>query len=81
MKRLIISTICILMIVGIIGCMAQRLGEKLLEHEAVNIVCGPAQIPKIVSLVTEALEQKKNELAVTEKILQKTTEQENQELE
>ena len=30
-------------IVGIIGCMAQRLGGKLLEHEAVDIVCGPAQ--------------------------------------
>ena len=29
-------------LVGVIGCMAQRLGTKLLEHDAVDIVCGPA---------------------------------------
>ncbi|HPW66583.1 MAG TPA: tRNA (N6-isopentenyl adenosine(37)-C2)-methylthiotransferase MiaB [Salinivirgaceae bacterium] len=27
--------------VGIIGCMAKRVGEKLLEHQAVDIVAGP----------------------------------------
>ena len=69
------------MIVGVIGCMAQRLGDKLLEHEAVNIVCGPIQIPKIISLVSEALNENKKELAVTEKILKRTSEQENQALE
>lgn len=68
-------------VVGVIGCMAQRLGDKLLEHEAVNIVCGPAQIPKIAELITDALSQKKKELAVTEMILQKTTEEQNQALE
>ena len=67
-------------VVGVIGCMAQRLGDKLLEHEAVNIVCGPAQIPRITELVTEALQQKKKSLAVTEKI-RKTTEKQNQTLE
>ena len=46
------------MVVGVIGCMAQRLGEKLLEHEAVDIVCGPAQIPQIVDLVEETLQRK-----------------------
>lgn len=56
------------LIVGIIGCMAQRLGEKLLEHQAVNIVCGPAQIPQIASLIAQAIEQNKKELAVTEQI-------------
>jgi len=56
------------LIVGVIGCMAQRLGEKLLEHEAVNIVCGPAQIPQIASLIAQAIEQNKKELAVTEQI-------------
>jgi len=56
------------LIVGVIGCMAQRLGEKLLEHEAVNIVCGPAQIPQIADLVTEAIEQNKKELAITQQI-------------
>ena len=47
------------LIVAVIGCMAQRLGDKLLEHEAVNIVCGPTQIPQIARLITEAIEQNK----------------------
>jgi tRNA-2-methylthio-N6-dimethylallyladenosine synthase len=68
------------MVVGVIGCMAQRLGDKLLEHKAVNIVCGPAQIPQITELVTEALQERVKSLAVTEKI-RKTTEKQNQRLE
>src|SRR5512146_362952 len=44
-------------VVGVIGCMAQRLGDKLLEHEAVNLVCGPAQIPQIADLIRQALAQ------------------------
>jgi len=68
------------MVVGVIGCMAQRLGDKLLEHKAVNIVCGPAQIPQIAELVTEALQQQKKTLAVTEEI-RKTTEKQSQALE
>jgi len=56
------------LIVGVIGCMAQRLGEKLLEHEAVNIVCGPAQIPQIPDLIAEAIEKNRKELAVTQEI-------------
>jgi tRNA-2-methylthio-N6-dimethylallyladenosine synthase len=56
------------LIVGVIGCMAQRLGDKLLEHEAVNIVCGPAQIPQIADLIKGAVEQNKKELAVTQEI-------------
>ncbi|MCK5225428.1 MAG: tRNA (N6-isopentenyl adenosine(37)-C2)-methylthiotransferase MiaB [Planctomycetes bacterium] len=55
-------------IVGVIGCMAQRLGEELFEHKAVDIVCGPAQIPKIVELATQAIKEKTKQLAVTEKI-------------
>jgi tRNA-2-methylthio-N6-dimethylallyladenosine synthase len=43
------------MVVAVIGCMAQRLGDKLLEHEAVNIVCGPAQIPQLAGLIREAM--------------------------
>jgi tRNA-2-methylthio-N6-dimethylallyladenosine synthase len=57
------------MIVGVIGCMAQRLGEDLLAHDAVNIVCGPTRIPQIAELITEALNEKKKELAITEHIL------------
>ena len=56
------------LIVGVIGCMAQRLGSALLEHEAVDIVCGPAQIPQIVDVVNEALGGNRKTLAITEKI-------------
>jgi tRNA-2-methylthio-N6-dimethylallyladenosine synthase len=56
------------MVVAVIGCMAQRLGAELLEHDAVDIVCGPAQIPQIADLLTEAIENKKKTLAVTHKI-------------
>jgi tRNA-2-methylthio-N6-dimethylallyladenosine synthase len=69
------------LVVGVIGCMAQRLGDKLLEHEAVNLVCGPAEIPQIKQLVTEALKEKKKTLAVTEKIRWKAPEQQSQALE
>jgi tRNA-2-methylthio-N6-dimethylallyladenosine synthase len=69
------------LIVGVIGCMAQRLGDKLLEHKAVNIVCGPTQIPQIADLLKQACEKNEKRLAVTEKILQKTTDIQNQNLE
>jgi len=68
------------MIVGVIGCMAQRLGDKLLEHEAVNIVCGPTQIPQIADLLKQALGKNQKHLAVTEKI-RKSSEDRNQALE
>ena len=58
------------MVVGVIGCMAQRLGDKLLEHEAVNIVCGPAQIPQIADLLCEAFARAQKRLAVTDNIRQ-----------
>jgi tRNA-2-methylthio-N6-dimethylallyladenosine synthase len=50
------------LVVGVIGCMAQRMGEALLEHEAVDLVCGPAQIPHLVTLCQEARVQKKEKL-------------------
>ena len=59
------------MVVGVIGCMAQRLGAELLEDKTVDIVCGPAQIPQIVELVTKALQENKKTLAVTGKIRHK----------
>jgi tRNA-2-methylthio-N6-dimethylallyladenosine synthase len=61
--------------------MAQRLGNELLEHSAVDIVCGPAQIPQISRLVTEALQEKEKSVAVTEKIRQNTPQNEAQALE
>jgi tRNA-2-methylthio-N6-dimethylallyladenosine synthase len=69
------------LVVGVIGCMAQRLGEKLLEHESVNLVCGPAEIPQIRQLITDALKEKKKHLAVTEKIRRKAPEQQSHALE
>jgi tRNA-2-methylthio-N6-dimethylallyladenosine synthase len=56
------------MVVGVIGCMAQRLGDKLLEHAVVNIVCGPGRIPQIADLLREALDRQEKRLAVTENI-------------
>ncbi len=67
------------LVVAVIGCMAQRLGKELLEHEAVDIVCGPAQIPQITKLVKQAMEEKKQFLAVAEKI--RTESAENPQLE
>lgn len=69
------------LVVGVIGCMAQRLGDKLLEHDAVNLVCGPAEIPQLMQLITEALKEKKKSLAVTEKIRRKAPEEKSQALE
>ena len=62
------------LVVGIIGCMAQRLGSELLERSEVNIVCGPSQIPQIPAIVREALQENKKSLAVTEKIRDKADE-------
>ena len=59
------------LIVAVIGCMAQRLGAELLQHEAVDIVCGPAQIYEIPQLLAETVRHKKAILAVTEKIRRK----------
>jgi tRNA-2-methylthio-N6-dimethylallyladenosine synthase len=63
------------LVVAVIGCMAQRLGADLLSHEAVDIVCGPAQIPQITELITKTLKEKQKKLMVTEKIRQASEEQ------
>jgi tRNA-2-methylthio-N6-dimethylallyladenosine synthase len=69
------------LVVGVIGCMAQRLGGELLEHEAVDIVCGPVQIPQIADLVTQALGQKEKILSITERIRQKAADNQAEALE
>jgi tRNA-2-methylthio-N6-dimethylallyladenosine synthase len=69
------------LMVGIIGCMAQRLGEKLLQHEAVDLVCGPAQIPQIPQLLADTLQEKKKTLAIKQRIRQKEPENQNLALE
>ena len=69
------------LVVGVIGCMAQRLGDELLQHQAVDIVCGPAEISRISSLLLETLRQKKKTLATTERIRSKAADEQNQALE
>ena len=68
-------------VVAVIGCMAQRLGAALLEHQAVDIVCGPAQIPKLTWMITEAIGQRKKTLAVSEHIRARDTDHQDQRLE
>jgi len=69
------------LIVVVFGCMAQRLGANLLGHEAVDIVCGPAQIPQITELVKKAIKEKQKQLVITEKIRQKTNDYQTDALE
>ncbi|MFH1370625.1 MAG: tRNA (N6-isopentenyl adenosine(37)-C2)-methylthiotransferase MiaB [Planctomycetota bacterium] len=58
------------LVVGVVGCMAQRLGSELFKQSVVDIVCGPAQIADIPRLISEAIQEKKKTIAVTEKIRQ-----------
>ncbi|MFA5553033.1 MAG: tRNA (N6-isopentenyl adenosine(37)-C2)-methylthiotransferase MiaB [Phycisphaerae bacterium] len=58
------------LVVGIIGCMAQRLGSELLQNGTVDIVCGPGQIPKIAELVKKAVSEKQRIVNITENIRQ-----------
>ena len=69
------------LIVGIIGCMAQRLGISLLEHPTVDIVCGPSQLHHLTKLINDILLEKKKLFSITEKIRQPLTENESQLLE
>jgi len=69
------------LVVGVIGCMAQRLGDTLLEHEAVDIVCGPAEISRISRLLVETLHEKKKTSATTKEIRHKATDEQSRALE
>jgi len=69
------------LVVGVIGCMAQRLGAELLENEAVDIVCGPTQIPQIKILIEKALSEKRKTIAVSDKIRKAAAEKETEALE
>ena len=69
------------MVVGVIGCMAQRLGDKLLQHEAVNIVCGPAEIPRISELLVKAVRDNQQSLMVTKEIRRKAPPEQSREIE
>lgn len=56
------------LLVAVIGCMAQRLGEKLLEHEAVDVVAGPMQLHEVPALIEQAVADRVKHLSVTDKI-------------
>jgi tRNA-2-methylthio-N6-dimethylallyladenosine synthase len=56
------------LVVAVMGCMAQRLGDELLAHDAVSIVCGPTQIPRLADLIAEALDHHTKQLAVTAEV-------------
>ena len=56
------------LLVAVIGCMAQRLGSRLLEHPTVDIAAGPEQLHQVPQLIQEALGDRRKHLAVTEAI-------------
>jgi MiaB/RimO family radical SAM methylthiotransferase len=48
-------------LVGVLGCMAERLKERLLEEDGVDFVCGPdayRSIPRLLDQVTGSTDQK-----------------------
>jgi tRNA-2-methylthio-N6-dimethylallyladenosine synthase len=47
------------LMVGIIGCMGERVGDKFFDHEAVNLVAGPDAYMDLPLLVRKASEGKK----------------------
>jgi tRNA-2-methylthio-N6-dimethylallyladenosine synthase len=52
-------------VIGVLGCMAQRLGKDLLSRYAgVDLVCGPGQLARLPELLATARDQK--QLAVDE---------------
>jgi tRNA-2-methylthio-N6-dimethylallyladenosine synthase len=69
------------MVVAVMGCMAQRLGDELLKNESVDIVCGPGQIDKLAGMISEHVGRKFKQLAVAEKIRQKADDAEERSLE
>jgi tRNA-2-methylthio-N6-dimethylallyladenosine synthase len=61
------------LLVAVIGCMAQRLGDELLAHEVVDVVAGPARLHEVPALIDRAMADHGKHLAVTEKIRQPVT--------
>ncbi len=66
------------LVVVVMGCMAQRLGNELLRHPAVDIVAGPAQIPQLGSLIRQSLDHRAKRLLITPEIRQAVLEIDNQ---
>ncbi len=47
-------------VTGIIGCMAQRIGDQIIQHQAVDFVAGPDAYRRIPGLVENAIMGKKS---------------------
>ena len=45
-------------IIGILGCMAQRLGKALLEHKNIDFVIGPDEYRTLPKVIEEAYNKK-----------------------
>ena len=55
------------LILAVVGCMAQRLGNELLaRHKEVDIVCGPGQIHRLGRMIEEVAAQRKQLAALNE---------------
>ena len=53
------------LIVGVLGCMAERLKDKLLEHQAVDLVAGPdayRDLPRLIASLTASGQKQINTL-------------------
>ncbi len=53
------------LIVGVIGCMAQRMGGDLLDHPAVDLVAGPGQLADLPQLIQDLLQDRHKALAIS----------------
>ena len=58
------------LLVAVIGCMAQRMGEKLLAHEAVDVVAGPGQLHEVPDLIVKALADHQKRISILDNIRQ-----------
>lgn len=58
------------LVVAVIGCMAQRMGETLLAHEAVDVVAGPGQLHEVPELIDKAMADHQKRMHVLDNIRQ-----------
>ena len=53
------------LVVGVLGCLAQRRGEAIIgQFPGVDIVCGPGEIDRVVSLIAHAAQTHRPQVAV-----------------
>lgn len=58
------------LVVAVIGCMAQRMGETLLAHEAVDVVAGPGQLHEVPELIDRVMADHQKRMHVLDNIRQ-----------